>query len=142
MTTDKLVHHSHSLATDQTQLLSSYVQVLFMSSGTSFLIDSVTSLCSSLRTCLSSPPGTHACDPISESREMILQFVNQGLKKRDKVAAVKDLVDNASGDLALMAAWGEWDGAQFRQIQFKSNVFFFQTSYEDSTLPTLTAILN
>lgn len=94
----------HSLATDQTQLLSSYVQVLFMSSGTSFITDSIATLCTSLRACFSSS-ATATSDPVSEARESILQFVNHSLKKRDKVAAVSDLVDNAAGDLVVMAAW-------------------------------------
>lgn len=109
----------HSLATDQTQLLSSYVQVLFMSSGTSFIDESVAALASSLRSLFSSSAHRRdgssgsalsaghdsAADPVAEAREIILQFVNQGLKKREKVAAVSDLVDNAAGDLVIMAAW-------------------------------------
>ena len=77
-----------------------------MSSGTGFITDAVNSLCSSLRACFSAQGASAAnTSPTDEAREIILQFVNHSLKKREKVAAVSDLVDNAAGDLVVMALW-------------------------------------
>ncbi|CAO1634453.1 unnamed protein product [Parajaminaea phylloscopi] len=130
----------NSLATDQTSLLASYIQVLFMSEGLSFIHSSVDSLRNSVR----NSTDLFACgaaDPMSEAREMILHFVNAGLRKNSKrtstgsggssgatasgslgrgssvastsvdVASVQDLIDNAVLDLVLMAVW---DLVQFR----------------------------
>ncbi|PWN24138.1 hypothetical protein BCV69DRAFT_21068 [Microstroma glucosiphilum] len=103
----------HSLATSQSGLLASYVQVLLISGGAAFIDDSVSSLRNSIHSLYgtsSSRPGssmiissTHS--PTNESRTYVLQFVNEGLKKRERVAAVHDLVENATGDLVLMALW-------------------------------------
>lgn len=112
--------NSHSVATDQTRLLASYIQVLFMSEGLSFIHSSVDSLQRSLR----SSSGT---DPVAEARESVMYFVNAGLKRSKStdggsmgkavgnrksssgysvdVASVQDLVDNAVLDLLLMALW-------------------------------------
>lgn len=105
-----------SIALDQTALLASYVQVLFMSEGTPFILDSVASLRTSLRAVLGPQrrstavgeiiaPAREESDPVREAKGMVGQFVNQGLRKRERVAAVGDLVDNAAGDLVLMALW-------------------------------------
>lgn len=96
-----------SLATDQTRLLSSYVQVLFMSEGTAFIADGVESLSSSIR--------SKRGDPAEEATQMVLRFVNAGLttgqgsisrrNASSRVASVQDLINNAIGDLLLMALW-------------------------------------
>lgn len=96
-----------SLATDQTRLLSSYVQVLFMSEGLAFITDAIDSLCSTIR--------SKRGDPVDEATQLVLQFVNAGLttsqgtsKRRSvssRIASVQDLINNAVGDLLLMALW-------------------------------------
>lgn len=89
------------------------MQVLLISGGAAFIDDSVSSLRNSIHSLYgtsSSRSGsstiissTHS--PTNESRTYVLQFVNEGLKKRERVAAVHDLVENATGDLVLMALW-------------------------------------
>ncbi|CAO1625162.1 unnamed protein product [Sympodiomycopsis kandeliae] len=91
-----------SLQTDQTMLLSSYIQILFMSNGISFITDSVSTLTLSIR--------NNSTNIVSESREIILQFITHNLKKKYNdsnpiVAGIQDLIDNATGDLILMAFW-------------------------------------
>lgn len=89
------------------------MQVLLISGGAAFIDDSVSSLRTSIHSLYGTAssrsgsstiiPSTHS--PTNESRTYVLQFVNEGLKKRERVAAVHDLVENATGDLVLMALW-------------------------------------
>lgn len=86
-----------------------------MSEGVQFILSSVESLRNSIRSALSrgaessnSSSSTATVDPVAESREMVLHFVNSGLRNKNqksKVASVQDLIDNAVGDLLLMALW-------------------------------------
>ena len=88
----------HSIATDQTRLLASYLQVLVMSEGTSFLLHAIADVQHAL--------ASRSSDPVNQARTAVLQFITDGLRhKSDRVAAVRDYVDNATGDLILMAVW-------------------------------------
>lgn len=88
----------HSIYQDANSLLASYLQVLIMSEGTPFLLNAI----DTIEHCLVSKLG----DPIAQSRSQVLQFVTDSLKHRqDKIAAVKDYISNAQGDLLLMALW-------------------------------------
>ncbi|EPQ27395.1 uncharacterized protein PFL1_04933 [Pseudozyma flocculosa PF-1] len=89
----------HSIFTDQTRLLASYMQVLVMSEGSQFLYASI----STVQHSLLNPAGG---DAVGQARSAVLQFVTDALRhKTDRVAAVKDYVSNATGDLVLMALW-------------------------------------
>lgn len=88
----------HSVVQDQNSLLASYLQVLVMSEGSPFLLNAI----ETIEHCLVSKLG----DPVAQSRSQVLQFVTDSLKrKQDKIAAVKDYISNAQGDLLLMALW-------------------------------------
>lgn len=100
----------HSLATDQTRLLASYVQVSIMTEGSHFIQSTVSLLQSSIRSLIGSSAPAHgqvisSNDPLGEAQQAVLQFVSQSLRKRERVAAVQDLIDNATGDLVLMGLW-------------------------------------
>ncbi|PWZ02574.1 hypothetical protein BCV70DRAFT_209186 [Testicularia cyperi] len=88
----------HSLFQEQNNLLASYLQVLVMSEGSPFLLNAV----ETIQHCLTSKLG----DPVTQARSQVLQFVTDSLKhKHDRIAAVKDYISNAQGDLLLMALW-------------------------------------
>ncbi|SAM69093.1 uncharacterized protein UBRO_00696 [Ustilago bromivora] len=95
----------HSIFQDQTSLLASYLQVLVMSEGSPFLHAAIEDVahCLGVRFGLNSDGGA---DPVVRARGQVMQFVSESLKhKSDKVAAVKDYIANAGGDLLLMAIW-------------------------------------
>ncbi|SPO36188.1 uncharacterized protein PSFLO_01659 [Pseudozyma flocculosa] len=108
----------HSIFTDQTRLLASYMQVSARG-GTGRRVawrwrkiaDPFSSLfaaaCLPIRAWpvepLLNPAGG---DAVGQARSAVLQFVTDALRhKTDRVAAVKDYVSNATGDLVLMALW-------------------------------------
>ncbi|SNX81767.1 uncharacterized protein MEPE_00472 [Melanopsichium pennsylvanicum] len=97
----------HSIFQDQTSLLASYLQVLVMSEGSPFLHAAVEDVehCISSRRSASGQADVGA-DAVERARSQVMQFVTESLRhKSDKVAAVKDYIANAQGDLLLMALW-------------------------------------
>lgn len=95
----------HSIFQDQTSLLASYLQVLVMSEGSPFLHAAIEDVahCLGVRYSANSDGGA---DPAVRARSQVMQFVSESLKhKQDKVAAVKDYIANAVGDLLLMSLW-------------------------------------
>ncbi|PWN50529.1 hypothetical protein IE53DRAFT_362308 [Violaceomyces palustris] len=115
----------HSISTDQTRLLASYLQTLVMSEGSHFIRSSTEAVQHAIRTSVASrqsltrasqatsdgsatksASSSDTPDAVSLARSFVLQFVTDSLKhKKDRVAAVKDYVSNATGDLILMALW-------------------------------------
>ncbi|KAN0065592.1 hypothetical protein ACQY0O_000710 [Thecaphora frezii] len=90
----------YSVVREQTRLVASYVQVLVMSEGTPFLLNTISSL---QHTLLSPSPSSSV---VGQARSSILQFVTDALRhKANRVAAVQDYVANATLDLVLMAVW-------------------------------------
>ncbi len=95
----------HSIVQDQTSLLASYLQVLVMSEGSPFLTSAIEDVAHCLKLRFSAGADGGA-DPVQRSRSQVMQFVTDSLRHRsDKVAAVKDYIANAQGDLLLMSLW-------------------------------------
>ncbi len=102
-----------SLQLNQTSLLASYCQVLNMSEGDGFVHKSVYAVGHALRARIVGGGSSighdnviTSADPFAVARAAVMQYVGEALRsKRDRIAAVGDYVDNACGDLILMALW-------------------------------------
>ena len=101
-----------SVRTDQTALLASYLQVLVMAEGTVWIEHTVTAIARELRTCGGTRDDRLAAlpRPVQMAKDAVLHFLTSNMRTRrgrDElfVAAVNDFVDNAAGDLVLMALW-------------------------------------
>nr|ODN90075.1 hypothetical protein L203_01995 [Cryptococcus depauperatus CBS 7841] len=88
----------HSLHSTSPQLLSSYLQVLIMSEGDSFLHKATYDLSLQLR----DPAGR----PVFAAKEMVRRFCTRELRGvKGGVGEVEDYVANAALDLVIMAVW-------------------------------------
>ncbi|WVO17558.1 hypothetical protein L204_105253 [Cryptococcus depauperatus] len=88
----------HSLHSTSPQLLSSYLQVLIMSEGDSFLHKATYDLSLQLR--------DPASRPVSAAKEMVRRFCTRELRGvKGGVGEVEDYVANAALDLVIMAVW-------------------------------------
>lgn len=85
------------LANSQTDLISSYLQVIIMSEGEKFLLESMNKVASALKR---GPPG----QAVGTAQKVLEKWVGRELKERE-VASVADYVANATGDLVLLGLW-------------------------------------
>ncbi|UZJ52241.1 hypothetical protein CBS101457_001561 [Exobasidium rhododendri] len=108
----------HSIAIDQTRLLSSYLQVLLMSTGQTFIRETIDSVHQALLTHFSgsqiSSTGTimSSIDPFQVASQAITSFFTESLRTKSqskdvsqRIASVDDLIANCIGDFILMAIW-------------------------------------
>lgn len=111
-------NRSHSISIDQTRLLSSYLQVLLMSTGQTFIRETTDSVHQALITLFSgsqvSSDGTirSNTDPFQVALQAITSFFTDSLRTKSqqkdvskRIASVDDLIDNCVGDLIIMAIW-------------------------------------
>lgn len=95
----KLAIDNALLPTGQGHLLSSYLQVLIMSEGDSWIHKTAHDLGLLLR----DPEGK----PVAEAEALVRRFATRELRSvRDGVRDVEEYVWNATLDLVIMAAWG------------------------------------
>ncbi|KAI5481734.1 hypothetical protein MNV49_000011 [Pseudohyphozyma bogoriensis] len=88
---------SYGIASSQTDLLASYLQVIIMSEGDKLIAESAQKVALALRT---GPQGR----PVGAARELLEKWVSKELKEQE-VAAVGEYLNNATGDLVLMGLW-------------------------------------
>lgn len=96
-----------SLALKQTSLLASYCQVLIMSEGNTFIHNAVAEVQHALQHRLRGSAGQD--DPFAVGQSALLKFFTQNLRSEQKqrmVGQAQEYIDNAVGDLFLMALWG------------------------------------
>lgn len=89
---------NESLHTRQTDLISSYLQVILMTEGDAWLVKQTQLLALALR------QGRRG-QPVQTAQEAVRKFATQELKSMDKLAAVEEYTANASIDLVLMGLW-------------------------------------
>ncbi|GAA5999917.1 hypothetical protein JCM10207_005971 [Rhodosporidiobolus poonsookiae] len=90
---------SLSPVSNDTSLLSSFLQVLLMLEGTRFLQSAAQELSLALR----SPPTVGK--PVSTAQAQVHRFFSRELKER-QVASVDEFAANAAGDLVMLGLWG------------------------------------
>ncbi|GAA5820637.1 hypothetical protein JCM11251_003087 [Rhodosporidiobolus azoricus] len=90
---------SLSPSSNDTSLLSSFLQVLLMLEGTRFLQNSAQTLSLALR----SPPTVGK--PVEAAQQMVEKWASRELKER-QVASVSEYLANAAGDLVMLGIWG------------------------------------
>lgn len=88
---------SHGLATSDTSLLASFIQVSIMSEGDKWLLTSSHSIALALR---AGPKGR----PVHAAATAIDKYVSRELKS-SQVASVDEYIANATGDLVLLGLW-------------------------------------
>ncbi|GAA6024939.1 hypothetical protein JCM11491_000963 [Sporobolomyces phaffii] len=88
---------SHSLASLDTSLIASFLQVVIMSEGSRWLVASAHTLALAFRT------GSQA-RPVATAQDMMLKWVSRELQ-RAQVSAVGDYTANGVGDLCLLGLW-------------------------------------
>lgn len=85
--------------TSQTELLSSYLQVIIMSEGEKFVVESAQKLSFALRS------GGSVGKPVESAEKLVGKFVEREVKN-NMLAAVEDFIANAVGDIVLLGLWG------------------------------------
>ncbi|CDZ98033.1 hypothetical protein [Phaffia rhodozyma] len=84
------------LQSHQTNLISSYLQVLIMSEGEKFLSKSMSDISLALR---AGPPER----PVELAGEMVRKFATKDLRGVDGLSAVEDYIANATADLIILS---------------------------------------
>jgi hypothetical protein len=88
---------SQGLASSDTSLLASFLQVLVMSEGDKWLISSSHKIALAIR---SGPAGK----PVESAEKLVDKWVSRELKK-SQVAAVGEYTGNAVADLVVLGLW-------------------------------------
>lgn len=89
---------NESLQSNQTDLVSSYLQVILMTEGDKWLLNQTQLTALALRQ-------GKAGKPVHSAHEAVRRFATTELKSRDKLAAVEEFTANASIDLVLLGLW-------------------------------------
>lgn len=89
---------NESLHTRQTDLISSYLQVILMTEGDAWLLKQTQLLALALR------QGRHG-KPVQTAQDAVRKFATNELKSIDKLASVEEYTANATIDLVLMGLW-------------------------------------
>ncbi|ORY89381.1 hypothetical protein BCR35DRAFT_300542 [Leucosporidium creatinivorum] len=88
---------SHGLATRDNSLLASFLQVIIMSDGDRWILDSTHKVALALR---SGPGGK----PVESAGKIVEKWMGRELKASE-IASVGEYVANATGDLVLLGLW-------------------------------------
>lgn len=88
---------SHGLANSSTDLLSSFLQVIVMSDGDKWILDSSHKTALALR-------GGSSSKPVDSAAKLVEKWMGRELKAGE-IAAVSEYVANATGDLILLGLW-------------------------------------
>lgn len=88
---------AYGLSTSQTELLSSYLQVIVMSGGEKFVKEAAQSVGLSLRA---------GGGQVVQSSERLVERWVMGELKDGQIAAVSEFIANATQDIVLLALWG------------------------------------
>lgn len=91
---------NESLHTNQTDLISSYLQVILMTEGDHWLRNQTQLLSLALR-----QGKKGGGKPVKTAGEAVRRFATNELKSVDKLAAVEEYTANATADLVLMGVW-------------------------------------
>lgn len=89
---------SYGIFSSQTELLSSFLQVIIMSEGEKWVLESAQSLALALRS------GGRLGKPVESAEKLVDKWVGRELKA-EQIASVADFVANAVGDLVLLGLW-------------------------------------
>ncbi|KAK9895650.1 hypothetical protein P389DRAFT_67222 [Cystobasidium minutum MCA 4210] len=120
-----------SLNTNQTDLISSYLQIIIMSEGEKWIWDQTQNVALALR-------AGKSARPVKTARTAVTNFATKQLRQLDKgnaLASVEDYVANASCDLVMMGLWSlvtdKLGGSMLPSYQFSRDERIFK-SFSDS----------
>merc|ERR1712093_255152 len=93
---------NESLTSNQTELISSYLQIIIMSEGEKWILEQTQNVALALRL-----PGKEG-KPVQTAMNAVKNFATRELRTLEKgnaVASVEDYLANATNDLVIMALW-------------------------------------